>query len=150
MRWKEKEAPKYPKLFQDCLPFTVCTLRLYPTNQQARRMCQTLETCRLLYNNLLDERIRIHSSYIHQKRELVNRKHDDKYLQSVYSQVLQDVALRLDKAYNTFFRGLGSFPRFKRKGRYKSFTYLQAWRTSRGAPMEEVDSESLKAALDFR
>lgn len=37
----------------------------------------------------------------------------------------QDVVFRLDKAYQAFFSGLMRFPKFKRNGRYNSFTYPQ-------------------------
>ncbi|AFU57511.1 putative transposase, IS605 OrfB family [Candidatus Nitrososphaera gargensis Ga9.2] len=40
------------------------------------------------------------------------RKQDNK---QVHSQVLQDVLLRLDKAYQAFFKKLAKYPRFKRK-----------------------------------
>jgi putative transposase len=48
----------------------------------------------------------------------------------VYSQVLQDVLHRLDKAYKSFFLRVkrhqkAGFPRFKGRDRYDSFTYPQ-------------------------
>ncbi len=44
---------------------------------------------------------------------------------AVHSQVLQDVVLRLDKAYRAFYGGLSRYPKFKRKARYNSFRYPQ-------------------------
>lgn len=38
---------------------------------------------------------------------------------------MQDVLLRLDKAYQAFFIKLAKFPRFKKQGKYNSFTYPQ-------------------------
>ncbi|CAG8647019.1 29436_t:CDS:1, partial [Racocetra persica] len=52
-------------------------------------------------------------------------------LQTIYSQVLQDVAQRVKKAFQGFFLRLRSktdkagYPRFKSFGRYDSFTYSQ-------------------------
>jgi len=52
-------------------------------------------------------------------------------LYSVYSQVLGNVAMRVDLAFKGFFRrlkaknGKAGYPRFKGKGRYDSFTYPQ-------------------------
>jgi len=51
-------------------------------------------------------------------------------LKTVFSQVLQDVLRRLDKAFKNFFRRVKAgetpgYPRFKGKGWYKSFTYPQ-------------------------
>jgi hypothetical protein len=37
-------------------------------------------------------------------------KKNDKHLTAVHSQVLQDVVLRLDKAYHAFFVGLAKRP----------------------------------------
>ncbi|MEW6605039.1 MAG: transposase [Thermoproteota archaeon] len=55
----------------------------------------------------------------------MRKQEDNKYLKQVHSQVLQDVILRLDKAYQAFFKKLARYPRFKRKGKYNSFTYPQ-------------------------
>lgn len=49
----------------------------------------------------------------------------NKYLRSVHSQVLQNVALRVDNAFARFFSGLSQYPKFKRFGKYNSFTYPQ-------------------------
>lgn len=51
-------------------------------------------------------------------------------LKTVHSQVLQDVAQRLDKAFTAFFRRVKSgekpgYPRFQPIQRYHSFTYPQ-------------------------
>jgi putative transposase len=53
-------------------------------------------------------------------------KRDNKYLKAVFSQVLQDVALRLDKAFQAFFKGLMKHPSFRKYDRYNSFTYPQS------------------------
>jgi putative transposase len=100
--------------------------RLYPTTTQARIMEGTLETCRLLYNAMLADRIENGTGFYEQKRRLVELKRSDKHLRSIHSQVLQDVVLRLDKAYGASFTGLGRYPRFKRNGHYNSFTYPQS------------------------
>jgi putative transposase len=53
------------------------------------------------------------------------RKPDNKYYKQVHSQVLQDVLLRLDKAYQAFFKKIMRYPRFKRKEKFNSFSYPQ-------------------------
>jgi len=50
--------------------------------------------------------------------------------QQIHSQVLQDVLLRLDKAFKAFFRRIQNgetpgYPRFQGRNRYTSFTYPQ-------------------------
>ncbi len=104
---------------------TTYRFRLYPTRTQERLLNETLETCRLLYNGMLADRRENHSGFYEQKRVLVGLKKNDKYLRAVHSQVLQDVVLRLDKAYHAFFVGLAKRPRFKRRDRYNSFRYPQ-------------------------
>jgi len=100
--------------------------RMYPTAAQARIMQETLETCRSLYNMMLADRMERRTDFYEQKKMLVELKHDDKHLKSVHSQVLQDVVLRLDKAYQRFFAALSRYPRFRRSRRYNSFTYPQS------------------------
>ncbi len=70
-------------------------------------------------------------SYYEQKRDLPEIKTDlrEEY-QQIHSQVLQDVLLRLDKAFKAFFRRIQNgetpgYPRFQGRNRYTSFTYPQ-------------------------
>jgi len=100
--------------------------RIYPTAAQARTIEETLETCRRLYNAMLADRIEKRTGFYDQKKMLVELKRDNNHLKSVHSQVLQDVVLRLDKAYQRFFAGLSRYPKFRRSGRYNSFTYPQS------------------------
>lgn len=70
-------------------------------------------------------------TYNCQAYSLPHRKKLNPYLAQVHSQVLQDVARRIDKAYKSFFRRVKSgetpgYPRFKGKGQYNSFTYPQS------------------------
>jgi len=50
---------------------------------------------------------------------------NNKYLARVYSQVVHDVVFRLNRALGFYFAGLTGFLKFRRKGRYLSFTYPQ-------------------------
>jgi putative transposase len=104
---------------------TTYKIRLYPTSTQEQLMAKTIETCRLLYNDLLDDRIRNKTRAFEQKRALTASRHGNKFLMAVHSQVLQDVVFRLDKAYEAFLAGLSRHPKFKRKDRYNSFKYPQ-------------------------
>jgi putative transposase len=99
--------------------------RLYPTKQQKEMFEETIETCRRLYNSMLADRIENRVGYYAQAKKLVALKKDNKYLKRVHSQVLQDVVLRLDKAFMRFFSGMSRHPKFRRVGRYNSFTYPQ-------------------------
>jgi putative transposase len=69
--------------------------------------------------------------YYEQKAELPGLKADLRPgLKQVHSQVVQDVALRLKKALDAFYRRQKAgetpgYPRFRGKGRYDSLTYPQ-------------------------
>src|SRR5712692_8520099 len=99
--------------------------RMYPTRQQESLVRESLETCRLLYNDLLADRMRNHTDFFAQNGTLTQIRRQDSYLKRVHSQVLQDVAFRLDKAVSSFFSGLSKYPKFKRRGRCRSLTYPQ-------------------------
>ena len=110
--------------------------RIYPTKKQTTTLLQTLEECRWLYNHFLEER---KSSYEREKKSMsyhsqavsmVKLKQDRPSLTTVHSQVLQNVAVRIDLAFKAFFRRLKAhetpgYPRFKGKG-YDSFTFPQS------------------------
>ncbi|MCW3098815.1 MAG: transposase [Chthonomonadaceae bacterium] len=110
--------------------------RLYPTSAQETTLRQTLETCRGVYNSLLNERKHDYEicgkspSCAVQQKHLPVWKQVHPELCGVFSQVLQDVAKRIEKAFEAFFRrvALGEepgYPRFKGKNQYKSLTYPQ-------------------------
>lgn len=91
----------------------------------------------MLYNNFVTER---KNGWEKEKKcvrlfDQCNRLPDLKKtypkLKRVYSQVLQNVAVRVDLAYQSFFRRIKTgekpgYPRFKGFGRYDSFTFPQA------------------------
>lgn len=90
----------------------------------------------MLYNRLLEERILAYNTegisltYAQQTAAITERKKFIPELKKVHSQVLQDVARRLDKAFQAFYRrlkggGKPGFPRYKAQTRYNSFTFKQ-------------------------
>jgi putative transposase len=111
--------------------------RLYPTKRQTRQMQATLEECRWLWNHLLEQRKTAWEkrkeslSCYQQISTLPYLKQQKPSLKQVYSQVLTDVAFRLDRAFQAFFRRIKNgekpgYPRFRGRGRYDSFTYPQS------------------------
>jgi IS605 OrfB family transposase len=112
--------------------------RLYPTKKQEYQLFWIVARCRELYNAALSERKDAYASagkslsYYEQKRDLPEIKAAIRQeYQDIYSQVLQDVLLRLKRAFDGFFRrGKNGeepgYPRFQGRGRYNSFTYPQA------------------------
>jgi putative transposase len=110
--------------------------RLYPTKSQARALGAQLEQCRLLFNHFLAQRKTTHEkhkksiNYHEQATSLPRLKINRPSLSNVHSQVLQNVAVRIDLAFKAFFRRVKSgeksgYPRFRGYGRYDSMTFPQ-------------------------
>src|SRR6266704_1647566 len=112
--------------------------RIYPTKKQVHKLNETLEECRWLYNHLLEKRKETYeqegiSLSLYQQQETFSiLKQERPPLKEVHSQVLQNVAVRVDLAMQAFFRRCKEhaenpgFPRFKGYGRYDSFTFPQS------------------------
>jgi putative transposase len=110
--------------------------RLSPTPEHERALDLVLERCRTLYNVALEERKtawerrRVSITYYQQKAELPDLKAACPEYAEVHSQVMQDVILRIERAFQTFFRRVqagerAGYPRFQGRTRYHSFTYPQ-------------------------
>jgi putative transposase len=132
--------------------------RLYPNQTTRKQLSFVLARCRELYNAALSERkdayqlhqrtmVQVHPetgtavaatmaanlrvrkvNYYEQKRDLVEIKQMREEYQQIASHVLQDVLLRLSRAFDAFFRRVTNgetpgFPRFQGRNRYDSFTY---------------------------
>lgn len=109
---------------------------LKPTKKQAKLLLHILDECRWLYNQCLD-----HKKLAYEELDLSLSKYDQLMLLpilkeerlslcDVHSQVLQDVIIRLHKAFDGFFRRVKAgekpgFPRFRSASRFDSFTYPQ-------------------------
>jgi putative transposase len=125
---------------------------MYGNKQTMEKLQWTLDCCRELYNAGLQERrdayemavkrhpgyydeetrqqlTREHAvGYYEQKRELVGVKEERPEYQDIASHVLQDVIMRLKRAYDDFFRRVQhgeqpGYPRFQGRNRYDSFCY---------------------------
>ena len=115
--------------------------RIYPSNRQISMLESTINLCRELYNAMLQQRIYAYKlgrkiNYNSQQDEIPEIKNAFPEYLSIHSQVLQDIARRMDRAYANFFRRMGEkkngerakagFPRFKSRERYNSITYTQS------------------------
>jgi putative transposase len=110
--------------------------RIYPTKKQKRLLNQTLSECRWLYNHLLESRKcaweeRQESVGLSdQHAALPALKAERSSLAAVHSQVLQNVAVRIDLAFQAFFRRVKTgekpgYPRFRGRYRHDSFCFPQ-------------------------
>src|SRR5258707_9181059 len=129
--------------------------RLYPTKKQRATLQWTLDRTRELYNAALQERrdaytckVKRHPNYFDEEtRQQLTKEHALAYTrqaaelpeikevrpeyEEIYSQVLQDVLRRVDKAFKAFFRRIKEgqkpgYPRYKGEGHYDSFPYPQS------------------------
>jgi putative transposase len=111
--------------------------RLYPTKKQKQKLIWIIEECRWLYNQTLAfrkdawEEYSVSINLYNTNALLLRWKLERPSLVSIYSQVLQNVCVRVDLAFKSFFRRVKSgdkpgYPRFKGYGRYDSFTYPQS------------------------
>ncbi|MDY7004568.1 MAG: transposase [Cyanobacteriota bacterium] len=131
---------------------TAYQYKLRPNEEQTAVIEMWLELLRRQYNYRLGERfswwsenrcpvnacplimpipqLRDNPDYYSQKRDLVNTKDKFPEYKLIHSQVLQDCIKRVKLAFDRWFKAdkngqkLGK-PRFKGKGRYRSFTYPQ-------------------------
>jgi putative transposase len=110
--------------------------KLKPTPKQERLLERAMTLCRHIYNAAVGERREawrlrgITVTYHQQKAELPDIKAAMSEYSDVHSQVLQDVVLRVDRAFQAFFQRIREgktlgFPRFHGRARYNSFTYPQ-------------------------
>lgn len=127
--------------------------RIRPNKQQIAMMETWLELCRRQYNYRLAERfnwwdmnrcdidrcslvscsiapLKNKPNYNSQATDLPNTKALFSEYKDVYSQVLQECVKRVEKTYERWVKGdsksqRSGKPRFKGKGRYRSFTYPQ-------------------------
>lgn len=100
--------------------------KLKLTKSQRQRVDSWIGTSRFIYNLALETKIHAYKSFgiSINKFELMKQLTDLKefeWIKDVPSQSLQDVIERLDKAYQSFFKG-GGFPKWAKKDEYRSIT----------------------------
>lgn len=111
--------------------------RIFPTRKQTTILKQTLNGCRWLYNHFLEQhKISWESekkslSRYEQTKTLPELKKEHPFLEDIFSQVLQNVSMRIDLAFRAFFRRVKAgkkpgYPRFRGFDRYDSFTFPQS------------------------
>jgi len=126
--------------------------RLKPTTWQKAALNKWLDMLRYQYNYLLAERfdwweqnrtavnscplitslpeLKDQPNYYSQKRSLVQLKQERHWYKEIHSTVLQDMVKRVELSFARYLKGdsngkRSGKPRFKGKGRYRTFTYQQ-------------------------
>lgn len=101
--------------------------RLLPNKHQIELINKHIDACRLIYNLALE--VKSYAYATQRKnltcfdliRQLTDLKNEFTWLKQVDSQSLQQAVINLDKAFNQFFNGHASFPKFKNKYATQSF-----------------------------
>lgn len=115
------------------MSFRGFTYRLKPNALQEESFLQFAGVCRLLWNLALEQR-RDHwrnyqartggnLNYVAQARELTALRREVDFVRAVSQTTQQHTLKALDEAYRRFFKGLGGYPKTKKKGENDSFTF---------------------------
>jgi len=119
------------------MPNLTYQYRLYPFGDQAETLERWIDRCRRIYNVALEQRKMARQAgrkvgYPEQQKELTELRAAFPEYREVPVHVLQNALLRLDRAFENFFRRCKErkagknvkpgFPRFKARDRYRSLT----------------------------
>ena len=113
--------------------------RLYPTEQQASKLKQTLGSKRFVCNYFLARRQKVYAetgkgmSYEDCANELAALKADFIWLKDAHSQVFQQGLKDLDSAFKRFFKQEANYPQFKKKGYREAIRYPQGFKLDSAA-----------------
>src|SRR6267143_2049196 len=106
--------------------------RLYPRPEQEKRLNRSLLLLCQLYNDLKAEEMRTYAeehkstSLTRFRRLALGARRLNKELQTVHSQVVQNVGDRIHCSFTNFFKKRARFPKWKKPNRYSSLTYPQS------------------------
>lgn len=107
--------------------------RIYPTAEQKKRIDNTIDCCRFVYNHMLARNEKLykrrgeHLNYNSMQNLLPEMKVYLPWLAEADSQALKYACRQLDTAYSKFFKKQAGFPKFKRKrAEVQSYTTTKA------------------------
>ncbi len=106
--------------------------RLYPEGRTEERLRNAMALCCFLYNRSLVERKQHYEdtgrglTYTDQANALPAFKEENNAFSDVHSQVLQNVLMRLQWSFESFFEGRAKYPKPKKESKWRSLTYPQA------------------------
>ncbi len=97
--------------------FKAFKYRLYPTAPQAEKINQNIGCARFVYNQLLDDRIKVYKETKQKsKKTYYDLKKEHTFLKNADSRALLHARENLDAAYDKFFKEPNTgFPKFKSK-----------------------------------
>lgn len=122
-------------------------VRLYPNQDQERRLTQTIGACRYVFNYFLEQRKNHYLAhkktlpYALMARQLTTLRREIDWLSAIQAEPLQQSLRRLDVAYRRFFKKRANLPKFKSKKNPKqSFQKHKDWK---------VDGNKIKIQKDL-
>ena len=97
--------------------FKAFKYRLYPTAPQAEKINQNIGCARFVYNQLLDDRIKVYRETKQRSKKTYSiLKEEHEFLKKADSRALKYSQANLDAAYDNFFKVKSAgFPKFKSK-----------------------------------
>ncbi|MEH6946943.1 RNA-guided endonuclease TnpB family protein [Bacillus sp. JJ634] len=123
---------------------------IFPTEEQREMLDRWLQYCRQTYNSaLLDKERKYKQSkepynrYDMQKQQTLDKK-EYPFLKEIPSQPLQEVFVRLKKAFDYFFRKNAKYPKQKKYKEYTSMTFPQFGFSKKGNRMAMSFSDNGK------
>ena len=109
-------------------------IELKPTNEQKIKVCQTIGTERFIYNEYIKynkEQYELGNKFVSANdfSKYINNVYlpnnpDKKWIKDVSSKSVKQAMLYGEKAFKNFFKGLSSFPVFKKKGKNELGAYF--------------------------
>lgn len=135
-------------------------IRLYPTTEQEQKMWQHIGTCRYIWNYMLalqQQRYKDgekHLSRFDMMKWLTPLKQEAErmWLKDVANKSLQIVCTDLAKAYDTFFKKQGGFPKFKSRKKSKTNFPTRCdslWFSETLANIEKIGKVEYKTDLEI-
>lgn len=110
------------------------TYKLYPSSGQEQLFSQFAGVCRLIWNLCLEQRINHWRNYqsrtgnnlnfVSQSRELTKLRKEVDFIRDVSQTAEQRAIKNLEAAFQSFFKGRGGFPKFKKSGANDSFSFI--------------------------
>ena len=135
-------------------------IRLYPTTEQEQKMWQHIGACRFIWNYMLalqQQRYKNgekHLSRFDMTKQLTLLKKREEYLwlYEVSNASLQIICLDLSQAYDSFFKKINSFPKFKSRKRNRPTFPIRpdrAWLDEVNAHIEKIGKIKYKGSKDL-
>ena len=124
--------------------------RLYPTKEQETLIHKTFGCTRFVYNYCLDlKRNNKHLTKFDLIKELPRLKKEYPFLREVDSCSLQNAITDLMAGFGLFEKGIGSYPRFKKKGEKESFRTSFVTSSYKGIVYENIKVDLTKRVIEL-